>query len=61
MRRRLITRIAVGWLPPDWPPSGASLSLGTSRPFGLFTPPRVVPHRGGVSADGRSHLVARGL
>src|SRR5918999_5435979 len=49
-RRRLITLIAVGWRPPDWPPSGAGLSRGTRIPFGLFTPPRVTPHRGGVSA-----------
>jgi hypothetical protein len=28
--RRLILLLSVGWLPPDLPPSGACLSLGSS-------------------------------
>jgi hypothetical protein len=28
--RRLIRLLSVGWRPPDWPPSGACLSLGAS-------------------------------
>src|SRR5438128_43869 len=49
--RRLITLIAVGWLPPSVHPSGACLLRGTSVPCGLITPPRVTPHRGGVAAE----------
>jgi hypothetical protein len=41
--RRLITLISVGWRPPDWPPSGACLTRGTSAPVGLVTPSRVAP------------------
>jgi hypothetical protein len=26
--RRLITLLSVGWVPPDWRPSGACLALG---------------------------------
>ena len=59
--RRVITLLSVGWLPPSLPPSGAGLMRGTSGPVGLLTPPRVTPHRGGVSADGREHLGALGL
>src|SRR6266571_1719648 len=51
--RRLILLISVGWLPPDWPPSGAGLYLGTSMPAGLVTLSRVAPHRGCVSSDAR--------
>ena len=51
--RRVITLISVGWLPPSWPPSGACLNRGTSVPCGLFTLPRVTPHRGCVSAERR--------
>src|SRR5262249_4191117 len=29
IRRRLLLRLSVGWLPPSWPPSGAGLALGT--------------------------------
>src|SRR5262245_39055054 len=49
-RRRLITLIVVGWVPPSLPPSGACLIRGTRGPVGLLTPPRVPPHRGCVSA-----------
>jgi hypothetical protein len=28
--RRLILLISVGWVPPDWGPSGACLTLGSS-------------------------------
>ena len=59
--RRLSTRLSVGWLPPSWPPSGAGRMRGTSGPVGLRTPPRVPPHRGGVSADGREHRGTLGL
>src|SRR5215813_14038272 len=52
-RRRLITLIVVGWLPPSVPPSGACLILGTRVPVGLLTPPRVTSHRGRVSSDRR--------
>jgi hypothetical protein len=31
--RRLITLISMGWLPPDWCPSGACLNLGASEPL----------------------------
>ncbi len=51
--RRVITLISVGGLPPSWPPSGACLRRATSGPVGLLTPPRVTPHRGGASSDGR--------
>src|SRR5262249_50341056 len=51
MTRRLILLLAVGWLPPDGPPSGACLMLGTSVPCGLVTLPRVPPHRCGPSSD----------
>jgi hypothetical protein len=51
--RRLILRLAVGWRPPDWRPSGACRSLGTRMPAGLFTLSRVAPLRGCVSADAR--------
>jgi hypothetical protein len=27
--RRLILLLSVSWVPPDWPPSGACLSLGS--------------------------------
>src|SRR5262245_52259430 len=49
--RRLILLLSVGWLPPSVPPSGAGLILGTSVPGGLFTLPRVAPHRGCPSSD----------
>jgi hypothetical protein len=49
--RRLLTLLSVGWLPPSVPPSGVCLMRGTSVPCGLITPPRVTPHRGGVSAE----------
>lgn len=51
--RRLITLLSVGWVPPSVRPSGACLILGTSRPVGLITPPRVPPPRGGASAERR--------
>ena len=53
--RRWLTRIAVGGLPPDGPPSGAGLMRGTSVPVGRCTPPRVTPHRGGASAASGGH------
>ena len=53
--RRLLTLLSVDWLPPSWPPSGACLMQGTSVPCGRCTRPRVTPHRGCVSADGREH------
>ena len=53
--RRLLTRLSMGWLPPSWPPSGAGRMRGPSGPVGLLPPPRVTPHRGGVSADGREN------
>jgi hypothetical protein len=28
--RRVLLRLSVGWVPPDWPPSGACLALGSS-------------------------------
>ena len=49
--RRLILLLSVGWLPPYLHPSGACLTLGSSMPCGLLTPPRVTPHRGCVSSD----------
>src|SRR5262245_33775861 len=49
--RRVITLIAVGWLTPSVPPSGACRMRGPSVPVGLITPPRVTPHRGGASAE----------
>src|SRR6266581_6368166 len=49
--RRLITLLSVDWLPPSLPPSGACLTRGTRVPFGLFTLPRVTPHRGCASSD----------
>src|SRR5215813_7882134 len=58
--RRLITRRAVGGLPPSWPPSGACLNRGTSVPGGLVPLPRVTPHRGCVSADSGGQLCANG-
>jgi hypothetical protein len=56
--RRLIMLISVGWVPPSLYPSGACLMLGTRIPFGLVTPPRVTPHRGCGSSDGRENLGA---
>jgi hypothetical protein len=50
-RRRLILLRSVGWLPPALRPSGAGLARGTRGCVRLFTPSRVAPHRGGVSAD----------
>jgi hypothetical protein len=58
-RRRLSRRISVGRVPPDGHPSGAGRTRGTRRPFGLFTPPRVTPHRGGASAEGRGNAGPR--
>ncbi len=52
--RRWILRRSVGWRPPDVRPSGAGLARGTRVCCSLFTPSRVAPHRGGVSADDRS-------
>jgi hypothetical protein len=49
--RRLILRLSVGGVPPDWRPSGAGLDRGTRVSFRLFTPSRVAPHRGGASSD----------
>jgi len=49
--RRLLTLLSVGWFPPSWHPSGACLTRGTSVPVGLFTLPRVTPHRGCASAE----------
>jgi hypothetical protein len=51
--RRLITRIAVDWGPSDVGPSGTCLGLGTRVSGSRFTPTRVVPYRGGASADRR--------
>jgi hypothetical protein len=51
-RRRLILLLSVGWVPPDLPPSGACLTLGTRIPVGLVTPSRVTPYRGGASSNG---------
>jgi hypothetical protein len=48
--RWLITRIAVGWRPPDGCPSGAGLHLGTRGPAGLATPSRGTPDRGRASS-----------
>ncbi len=53
-RRRLILLISVGWLPPSLRPSGACLARGTRVCCSLFTPSRVTPHRGGVSADAQA-------
>src|SRR5262249_32268022 len=50
-RRRLITLLSVGGLPPSWHPSGACLLRGPSVPVGLLTPPRVPPHRGDAFAE----------
>jgi hypothetical protein len=50
-KRRLIRLISVGWVPPDWRPSGAGLDLGTRVSFSLFTPSRVAPHWGCASSD----------
>ncbi len=52
-KRRVLLRLAGGWLPPSWPPSGAGLALGPRVSFRLFTPSRVTPHRGGVSSEAR--------
>src|SRR5262249_6582580 len=52
-RRRLLPLLAVGWLPPSVPPSGAGRMRGPRVPCGLVTLPRVTPHRGGASADAR--------
>ena len=49
--RRLLLLVDVGWLPPDWHPSGACLTRGTRVSFSLFTPSRVAPHRGCASSD----------
>jgi hypothetical protein len=51
--RRLITLISVGWVPPDLHPSGACLALGTRVSCSLLTRPRMTPHRGCASVDGR--------
>jgi hypothetical protein len=56
-RRRLILLLSVGWRPPDLPPSGACLALGPRVAYSLLAPPRVAPHRGGVSSDGRWNLL----
>ena len=53
-RRRLILLLSVGWLPPSLRPSGACLARGTRVCFSLFTPSRVPPHRGCVSADAQA-------
>jgi len=50
--RRLILRIAVGWVPPDGHPSGACLAQWTRVSSSLFTRPRMTPHRGCASSDG---------
>jgi hypothetical protein len=49
-RRRVLLRLAVDGVPPDWRPSGAGLARGPRRPAGLFTLSRVTPHRGGVAS-----------
>jgi hypothetical protein len=53
--RRVIRRLSVGWRPPDWPPSGACLGLGTRVCCSLVTPSRATPHRGCASAEARGH------
>jgi hypothetical protein len=58
-RRRVILRLAVGWVLPDWPPSGAGLTRGTSIPVGRVTPSRVTPYRAGASAKGCGPPAAR--
>jgi hypothetical protein len=55
--RRLITRLSVDGLPPDWCPSGTGLGLGTRVACRRFTPTRVVPYRGCASRDTRWHPV----
>jgi hypothetical protein len=50
-KRQLILLISVGWVPPDWRPSGACLDRGTRVSFSLFTLSRVAPHRGCASSD----------
>jgi hypothetical protein len=57
-RRRLIRLIAVGWCPPDVPPSGAGLPRGPRVPAGLGTSARGAPHRGCASAERRGHPAA---
>ena len=51
--RRLITLISVDWVPPYLYPSGTGLGLGTRVSCSRLTPTRVVPYRGGGSADKR--------
>jgi hypothetical protein len=51
--RRALRRLAVGWLPPAWRPSGAGLTRGPSLPAGLGTRSRLTPHRGGASCHAR--------
>src|SRR5262252_8779358 len=53
-RRRLILLLAVDWLPPSVRPSGACLVRGPRVSCSLFTPSRVAPHRGCVSAEAQS-------
>ena len=50
-----MTLLSVGLLPPSWSPSGACRGLGT-RLLNLFTPARVPPPRGCLSAQGLWHL-----
>src|SRR5215475_3892109 len=51
-RRRLITLISVGWVPPYLHPSGACLNLGARMLCSLLTLTRVTPNRGCASSNG---------
>jgi hypothetical protein len=42
-KRRLILLLSVGWVPPDWRPSGAGLARGTRVSCSRFTPCTVLP------------------
>ena len=53
-RRRVLTLLSVGGLPPSWRPSGACLSRGTRVSCRLCTPSRAPPHRGCGSAERRA-------
>jgi hypothetical protein len=48
--RRLLRLISVGWVPPDWRPSGAGLGLGPRVCCRRLTRTRMIPHRGGASS-----------
>src|SRR5215813_14030994 len=48
-RRRVILLLSVGWLPPDLPPSGACLHLGTRILLQASERHRGVHHTGAAS------------